>query len=121
FFLGWIAERYPHLVREAIDAGHENASHGFAHRLVEAQGQRSFRADIRRAKDLLEQVSGRPVDGYRCPGFSITGRTPWFFEEVAAAGYRYDSSVFPAAHGHGDAFSAPLGPHRVTTASGSIL
>jgi polysaccharide deacetylase family protein (PEP-CTERM system associated) len=101
FFLGWIGERYPHLVRNAAARGHEVASHGYAHRLVFQQTEQEFREDVRRARLLLEDITGVPVTGYRAPGFSTTEQTPWFFDVLIEAGYEYDSSVFPAPRGHG--------------------
>ena len=101
FFLGWIADHFPHLVKEAVRRGHEVASHGYAHRLVNTMSRQEFRNDIVHAKKLLEDLAGAPVLGYRAPGFSLTRDTPWFFEELMAAGYVYDSSLFPAARGHG--------------------
>ncbi len=111
FFLGWVAERYPHLVREAARRGHEIASHGYAHRLVYEMSQREFRDDGARSRKLLEDLTGREVLGYRSAGFSVTKQTPWFFETLAEAGYRYDSSVFPAVRGHGGIESAPREPY----------
>jgi polysaccharide deacetylase family protein (PEP-CTERM system associated) len=101
FFLGWIADHFPHLVKEAVRRGHEVASHGYAHRLVNAMSREEFRDDVVRAKKLLEDVGGKPVLGYRAPGFSLTSETSWLFDEIIAAGYRYDSSIFPAVRGHG--------------------
>jgi polysaccharide deacetylase family protein (PEP-CTERM system associated) len=120
FFLGWVAERYPALVREAAARGHEIASHGSTHELTFHLTPDQFAADVRRAKDTLEQLTGKPVRGYRTPGFSVTEETPWFFEKLAEAGYRYDSSVFPASRQHGG-MKAPLGPHVVPTAHGPIV
>lgn len=113
FFLGWIAERYPQLVREAAELGHEIASHGYAHRLVYSMTQQEFYEDALRARLLLEDISGMPVCGFRAPGFSVTAAVPWFFHELEAAGYRYDSSVFPAARQHGGWVGASFDPHRV--------
>jgi polysaccharide deacetylase family protein (PEP-CTERM system associated) len=121
FFLGWIAERYPHLVRAASDAGHEIASHGYAHELIFRQSEAVFYEDVRRAKGLLEDVSGRPVLGYRAPGFSIVKETPWALERLAAAGYRYDTSIFPGVRGHGGLPGAPLTPSRMETPGGAIV
>jgi polysaccharide deacetylase family protein (PEP-CTERM system associated) len=120
FFLGWVAERFPHLVREAADRGHEVASHGYAHDLVYELSPQRFLADISHSKTLLEQIAGKPVQGYRAPGFSVTSATPWFFEKVAQAGYRYDSSVFPAERQHGGLASFASAPCSVETAMGSI-
>jgi polysaccharide deacetylase family protein (PEP-CTERM system associated) len=99
FFLGWVAQRCPQLVREAADAGHEIASHGFGHELVYRQSPAAFRADVQRAKALLEDLSGRAVRGYRAPSFSITRESTWALDVLLEAGYTYDSSVFPIS-GH---------------------
>ena len=121
FFLGWVAERYPQLVTEAANAGHEIASHGYGHRLAYEMGRLDFRQDVRRARGILEDLIGAPVLGYRTAGFSATEATPWFFEELAAAGYRYDSSVFPARRGHGGLASARIEPHWLVTNSGDVV
>jgi len=121
FFLGWVAERYPHLVREAAARGHEIASHGYAHELVFRQGPEEFREDAGKSKLLLEDIAGRAVKGYRSAGFSSTEATPWFFEQLAEAGYIYDSSVFPAAREHGGMKTADIGPHMVPAGSGHII
>jgi polysaccharide deacetylase family protein (PEP-CTERM system associated) len=113
FFLGWVGERFPHLVKEAVARGHEIASHGYGHQLVFNQTRDQFHDDVRRARLLLEDISGTPVVGYRAPGFSTTEDTPWFFEALVAAGYQYDSSVFPAARGHGGIRDGRREPHRM--------
>ncbi len=113
FFLGWIGERFPHLVKEAATRGHEVASHGYEHRLVFTQNRSQFYDDVRRARMLLEDVSGSPVVGYRAPGFSTTEETPWFFDALTEAGYEYDSSVFPASRGHGGMPEGRRDPHRI--------
>ena len=121
FFLGWIAERYPHLVREAAEAGHEVASHGYAHELIYAQGRAAFLEDVRRAKGIVEDAAGAPVRGYRAPGFSVTEDTPWVHDALAEAGYEYDSSVFPAPRGHGGLIIDTLGPYSVATDHGEVV
>jgi polysaccharide deacetylase family protein (PEP-CTERM system associated) len=121
FFLGWIAERFPHLIKEASARGHEIASHGYAHQLIYTQTRSQFAEDIRRAKKILEDITGESVVGYRAPGFSITVKTPWAFEELSAAGYRYDSSVFPAQRGHGGIVDAPLQPYRIKTGTDPLI
>ena len=121
FFLGWIAERFPHLVREAVGRGHEIASHGYAHRLVYELSQAEFRADAQRARMILEDAAGCRVLGFRAPGFSVTKDTPWFFEELANSGYRYDSSIFPARRGHGGFEEAARDPFVVHTAPGGSV
>ena len=121
FFLAWVVERYPHLVREAMAGGHEIASHGYAHELVYRQDRATFSADIRKAKDIIEQVAGIAVRGYRAPGFSVTKDTPWFFDAVAEAGYAYDSSIFPGERGHGGMPGALATPHVVSTGHGDLV
>jgi polysaccharide deacetylase family protein (PEP-CTERM system associated) len=111
FFLGWVAERFPYLVKEAAARGHEIASHGYAHRLVYELSRREFREDGLRAREVLEDLTGAQVRGYRSAGFSVTKKTPWFFDMLIEAGYHYDSSVFRAARGHGGMESAPHEPH----------
>lgn len=111
FFLGWVADRFPRLVREAAARGHEVASHGYAHQLVHRQSRADFVADVTRAREAIEDAVGQRVEGYRSPGFSLSAETGWFFEALIEAGYRYDSSVFPAAHGHGGLQSARTEPH----------
>jgi polysaccharide deacetylase family protein (PEP-CTERM system associated) len=111
FFLGWVADKFPHLVKEAAKRGHEIASHGYAHRLVYEMNRREFREDGIRSRKVLEDLAGQEVLGYRSAGFSVTADTPWFFETLAEAGYRYDSSVFPALRGHGGIKFAPRQPH----------
>ena len=98
FVVGYFAKRFPQLVREAVAAGHEIASHGYFHRLVYQMSSVEFYKDARAARELLEDVSGQPVRGFRAPAFSVTERTPWFFDKLVEAGYRYNLSVFPAPH-----------------------
>jgi polysaccharide deacetylase family protein (PEP-CTERM system associated) len=98
FVLAWVAERVPGLVRRIAAAGHEVASHGFGHRLIYDQTPEAFRDDVRRAKRLLEDVSGQSVDGYRAPSFSVTARSLWALDVLIEEGYTYDSSVFPVHH-----------------------
>ena len=112
FFLGWVAERFPHLVKDAANRGHEVASHGYGHRLVYELNRTQFYEDVRRARLLLEEIAGAEVLGYRAPGFSSTEETPWFFDALAEAGYQYDSSVFPAQRGHGGMPQGRREPHR---------
>lgn len=109
FVLGWVAEKYPSLVRRIVDDGHELASHGYAHELVTSQTQEVFREDIRKAKCILEDISGQPVFGYRAPSFSITKDSLWALQILVEEGYRYDTSVFPVVH---DTYGIPgAAPH----------
>jgi polysaccharide deacetylase family protein (PEP-CTERM system associated) len=100
FTLGWIAERYPQLVRAIVDQGHELASHGHGHERASDLGEPEFAADVRRAKAVLEDISGTQVVGYRAPSFSIGASNLWAFDTLARAGYRYSSSVYPIRHDH---------------------
>jgi polysaccharide deacetylase family protein (PEP-CTERM system associated) len=118
FFLGWVGKRFPHLVKEAVRRGHEIASHGYAHRLTNELTREQFYDDVLRARLTLEDVAGTAVSGYRAPGFSTMG---WSFDTLAAAGYRYDSSIFPAPHGHGGMPGAPRGFHTIPCRNGQSL
>jgi polysaccharide deacetylase family protein (PEP-CTERM system associated) len=100
FTLGWVAKRYPALIRRIADAGHEVASHGWAHQRVFTMEPAQFRADLADARKALEDASGIVVTGYRAPSFSIDRRTPWAHAELAEAGYRYSSSIAPIRHDH---------------------
>jgi polysaccharide deacetylase family protein (PEP-CTERM system associated) len=121
FVLGWVAERFPGLVPAIAAAGHEVASHGYAHQLVTGLTPDEFRADVRRAKAILEDASGTVVAGYRAPGFSITRDNLWAFDVLLEEGYRFDSSIFPAPHGHGGIPGAPKDPFALDAASGRML
>lgn len=101
FVLGWTAEQDPDLVREIAEAGHEIAAHSWRHRRVDGISPEEFRESIRRTKYLLEDLSGRPVLGYRAPSFSISPGCEWAFDILLEEGYRYDSSVFPIDFGPG--------------------
>jgi polysaccharide deacetylase family protein (PEP-CTERM system associated) len=100
FTLGWVAQRYPALIRRVADAGHELASHGWDHQRVFTMDAQSFRADLRQARTAIEDASGQGVSGYRAPSFSIDARTPWAHVVLAEEGYAYSSSVAPIAHDH---------------------
>lgn len=100
FTLGWVAERYPSLMRRVAEAGHEVASHGWDHQRVFTMGPEQFRADIGRARAVLEDATGQRVTGYRAPSFSIDRRTPWAHQVLAEEGYAYSSSVAPIGHDH---------------------
>jgi polysaccharide deacetylase family protein (PEP-CTERM system associated) len=115
FFIGWIAQKYPHLVREAARQGHEIASHGYEHRLAYAMTSQEFLEDAVRSKKMIEEICGQPVWGYRASGFSLTKDTPWFFDRLIEAGYRYDSSLFPAPRGHGGLLNGRYAPYRLET------
>lgn len=113
FTLGWIAERYPGVVREIVANGHELASHGYGHERASDQTPDSFYADINVAKLLLEDLSGCEVKGYRAPSFSIGERNLWAFECLERAGYHYSSSIYPIQHDHYGMPSAPRHAHPI--------
>lgn len=113
FTLGWIAERYPTLVRRIVMEGHELASHGFGHLRASDQSRAELRSDIDRAKKSLEDISGTQVRGYRAPSFSIGSSNLWAFDTVLEAGYAYSSSVYPVQHDHYGMPDAPRFPYRV--------
>jgi polysaccharide deacetylase family protein (PEP-CTERM system associated) len=120
FVLGWVAERYPQIVKKIASAGHEIASHGYAHTRVMEQTPTQFTADICRAKSLLEDITGLPVLGYRAPSFSIVPETEWALPLLVESGHRYDSSRFPIRRrGYGSP-NVQVNAHLVTTASGPL-
>ncbi|MBA4049254.1 MAG: polysaccharide deacetylase family protein, partial [Sphingomonas sp.] len=112
FTLGWVAQRYPALIRRIVAAGHEMASHGWDHQRVFTMTPEQFRADLARARAVIEDAAGGAVTGYRAPSFSIDQRTPWAHAILADAGYRYSSSVAPIAHDHYGWRDAPRFAHR---------
>ena len=121
FVLGWVAERYPELVRSIAERGHELASHGYAHRLVYDQSPEVFRDDIRRAKDLIETAGTQPVRGYRAPSFSITATSMWALDVLLEEGYTYDASIFPIRHDRYGIPDAPRWPHSIARDRGTIF
>jgi polysaccharide deacetylase family protein (PEP-CTERM system associated) len=121
FFLGWVARRFSHLVKEADKRGHEIASHGCSHRLVYEMTRREFLQDAMESKRILEDITGRQVVGYRSAGFSVVEETPWFFDALIEAEYRYDSSVFPATRGHGGLRTGQLAPFFVGSHCGGLI
>ncbi|OJW87274.1 XrtA system polysaccharide deacetylase [Thiobacillus sp. 65-1402] len=120
FTLGWIAERYPQLVRRIVDNGHELASHGYGHQRASDLTPAEFRADIVRAKRILEDLGGVAVRGYRAPSFSINQANWWAVEELENAGYVYSSSIYPVRHDHYGMPDAPRFPHRPNGADGIL-
>ncbi|MBU1479799.1 MAG: DUF3473 domain-containing protein [Gammaproteobacteria bacterium] len=109
FFLGWVAERFPDLVKEVQRRGHEVASHGFSHTRVHQQTPVEFRDDVVKAKDILEQLIGEPVIGYRAPSFSINKQSEWAFEILKDIGHVYSSSTYPIKH---DLYGVPDWPQQ---------
>jgi polysaccharide deacetylase family protein (PEP-CTERM system associated) len=112
FTLGWIAQRYPQVVRAIVAAGHELASHGYGHERASALSVADFRNDVVRAKKLLEDIGGVAIHGYRAPSFSISQGNLWAFDVLTDAGYHYSSSVYPVRHDHYGMPDAPRFPYR---------
>lgn len=107
FMLGWVAERYPAMLRRIVDAGHELASHGYQHVRVTQQQPEEFRADVTRTKALLEDLGGCPVNGYRAASYSIGARNLWALDVLGECGHRYSSSIYPIRH---DLYGMPEAP-----------
>jgi polysaccharide deacetylase family protein (PEP-CTERM system associated) len=121
FVLGCVAERFPALVRRIADLGHEVASHGFHHQLIYSLTPRQFRDDVRSAKELLEDLSGRRVRGYRAPSYSITKLSLWALDVLIDEGYEYDTSIFPIHHDRYGIPNAPRHVHVVERPNGRIV
>ncbi len=115
FTLGWVAKRHPALIRRIVDAGHELASHGYNHQRVDHLSQKDFRADVNRARCLLEDIGGVPVNGYRAPTFSIGPKNSQAWHTLEAEGHLYSSSVFPVQHDLYGTPNAPREPYKPTT------
>ncbi|HLL20337.1 MAG TPA: XrtA system polysaccharide deacetylase [Rubrivivax sp.] len=121
FTLGWIAERYPALVRSIVAQGHEMASHGYGHERASDLTQAAFAQDIGRAKKLLEDIGGAAVLGYRAPSFSIGTDNLWAFDTLAEAGYRYSSSIYPIKHDHYGMPDSPRFAHQRGSGAHSLM
>lgn len=120
FVLGWVAEHHPRLVRTIAEAGHEIASHSYAHGLVYKSTPQEFRKDLRRAQHAIEDAAGVAVQGYRAPSYSVTEASLWALDVLIEEGYHYDSSIYPIHH---DRYGIPDWPrhvHRVVRSGGSI-
>lgn len=120
FWLGWMAERLPKLVKKCQEEGHEVASHGYGHILAYKSNKNIYRNDIKKAKNILEDIIGLPVRGFRAAGFGITKHESWAFDVIKEVGYEYDSSIFPAKRGHGGMPNSMIGPHFIDTDYGKL-
>jgi polysaccharide deacetylase family protein (PEP-CTERM system associated) len=120
FILGWVAERFPSLVREIAANGHELACHSYWHRLIYKLSPRDFRDDTLRAKNVIEQISGQAVNGYRAPTYSIVDDSVWALEILAELGFSYDSSIYPIRHDRYGMPWTPRMPFRFETPCGPI-
>lgn len=121
FTLGWVAERFPGLLRSICAAGHEVASHGYWHRKVTTLSPEAFREDVRDSKARIEEATGQPCLGFRAPSFSIRPGMEWTFEILVEEGYRYDSSVFPISRPDYGYPKAPPSPIVLHTGAGALL
>jgi len=113
FTLGWVAERYPAMVRRIVDGGHELASHGYGHQRASDLTPQQLYEDVHRAKTILEDIGGQAVLGYRAPSFSIGTGNLWALDTLLEAGYRYSSSIYPVKHDHYGMPDAPRFAHEV--------
>lgn len=120
FFLGYIARRFPDLVKRAREYGHEIASHGMYHTMVSRQTPTQFATDATDSRKLLEDISGKAVIGWRSAGFSPNLQTPWYFEKLIKSGYKYDSSLIPSRRGHRSMSQIQLAPYPIQTPSGRL-
>jgi polysaccharide deacetylase family protein (PEP-CTERM system associated) len=121
FCLGWVAERFPHLIREIHSQGHEIASHGYNHRMITSMSPEEFRKDVRKSKAILEDLIGDRILGYRAPSYSITLDTLWSLEILADEGFLYDSSIFPIHHDRYGIPDAPRYPFYIEFGDTDIL
>jgi polysaccharide deacetylase family protein (PEP-CTERM system associated) len=121
FVLGWVAERYPTLVKRIGEAGHELGSHGYSHRLVYDQSPAEFREDLRRSRGALSSATSQPIHGYRAPSFSITARSLWALEIIREEGFVYDASIFPIRHDRYGIPSSPRHFHSLKQSAGTLV
>lgn len=121
FTLGWVAEKSPQLVRDIQKAGHEVASHGYSHQLIYNQTPKVFREETRRSKQILEDITGEPITGYRAASYSITSQSRWALDILAEEGFVWDSSIFPVHHDRYGMPGTPRWPHGLTTDKGYEL
>ena len=110
FTLGWVAERYPNLVKRIVTEGHELACHGYEHIRVTEQTPEQFRADVSRSKKLLEELSGKAVKGYRAASYSIGAGNLWALDILQDEGFQYSSSIYPVKH---DLYGMPDAPRFI--------
>ena len=121
FVLGWVAERYPVLVREIVARGHEVASHGYSHQLVYEQTPDVFRQETLRSKEILEDLAQQPMRGYRAASYSITKKSLWALDILCELGFEYDSSIYPVYHDRYGIPDATREPHRLTAPNGGSI
>jgi len=118
FMLGWVAERFPHLVKEIIEQGHEIASHGYGHQRATLQTRKEFREDVIKAKQILEDIGATAIKGYRAPSYSISRSNLWVHDELLDTGHLYSSSVYPVKH---DLYGIPDAPRFKYTLENGLI
>jgi polysaccharide deacetylase family protein (PEP-CTERM system associated) len=121
FVLGWVAERFPALVRRIVDQGHEVASHGYHHQLLYMLTPRQFREDVRAAKTAIEDAAGVQVVGFRAPSYSVIQSSLWALDVLIEEGFAYDSSIFPIHHDRYGIPDSPRHPYVLRRAGGSLM
>lgn len=121
FILGWVAEKYPQLVKEIRQQGHEIASHGFSHQLIYTQTPDIFREETAKSKRILEDLAQTPITGYRAASYSITRKSLWALDILAELGFTWDSSIFPTRHDNYGIPGSPEEPYRIITPRGAAL
>jgi polysaccharide deacetylase family protein (PEP-CTERM system associated) len=117
FTLGWVAERCPNLIKAIVDQGHELASHGYAHQRITEMTKNDFVTDVVKSKNILEQLSGTEVIGYRAPSFSLNDTNTWVYEKLIELGFQYSSSTYPIQH---DLYGVPNWPRFIHERSGNV-
>lgn len=121
FILGWVAERYPELIKRIHQQGHEIASHGYSHQLIYKQDPEVFREETAKSKQILEDLIQQPITGYRAASYSITRNSLWALETLAELGFTWDSSIFPTRHDNYGIPGSPEEPYKIGTRQGKIL
>ncbi len=121
FILGWVAEKYPQLVKKIRQQGHEIASHGFSHQLIYTQTPDIFREETAKSKRILEDLAQTPITGYRAASYSITRKSLWALDILAELGFTWDSSIFPTRHDNYGIPGSPEEPYRIITSRGAEL
>lgn len=121
FVLGWVADKFPALVRRIAAAGHEIASHGYHHQLLYVLTPRQFREDVQAAKIALESATGQPVVGFRAPSYSIIQSSMWAIDVLIEEGYLYDASIFPIHHDRYGIPNSPRHAHVIERPAGSLI
>ncbi|WNC72533.1 DUF3473 domain-containing protein [Thalassotalea psychrophila] len=118
FVLGWVAERYPNVVKRIVNDGHELASHGYGHQRLTKLNQKEAQQDIEKSKHILEDISSTEVIGYRAPSFSINNSNTWVYQILKELGFQYSSSTYPINH---DLYGEPSWPRQAYLTKENIL